>query len=47
MSGGIVYVLDEDSDLYKKVNKKMVEIEKMTSKYDVLELKDMINDHVK
>ena len=47
MSGGIVYVLDEDSDLYTKVNKKMVEIEKMTSKYDVLELKDMINDHVK
>ena len=47
MSGGIVFVLDEDSDLYTKVNKKMVEIEKMTSKYDVLELKDMINDHVK
>ena len=31
MSGGIAYVLDEDSDLYTKVNKKMVEIEKMTS----------------
>ena len=25
----------------------MVAIEKLTSKYDVLELKDMINDHVK
>ena len=36
MSGGIAYVLDEDHDLYTKVNKKMVYIEKMTSKYDVL-----------
>ena len=35
------------SDLYTKVNKNMVAIEKLTSKYDVLELKDMINDHVK
>ena len=47
MSGGIAYVLDEDSDLYTKVNKNMVAIEKLTSKYDVLELKDIINDHVK
>ena len=46
MSGGIAYVLDEDSDLYTKVNKNMVAIEKLTSKYDVLELKDIINDHV-
>ena len=47
MSGGIAYVLDEDSDLYTKVNKNMVAIEKLTSKYDVLELKEIINDHVK
>lgn len=46
MSGGIAYVLDEDNDLYKKVNKEMVSIEKMTSKYDVEELKKMIQDHV-
>ena len=46
MSGGIAYVLDEDSDLYTKVNKEMVSIEKITNKYDVLELKDMIKDHV-
>ena len=46
MSGGIAYVLDENSDLYTKVNKNMVAIEKMTSKYDVLELKEMIQDHV-
>ncbi len=47
MSGGIAYVLDEDNDLYTKVNKNMVSIEKITSKYDVLELKDIINEHVK
>ncbi len=47
MSGGIAYVLDEDSDLYTKVNKNMVSIEKITSKYDVLELKDIIQKHVK
>ena len=46
MSGGIAYVLDEESELYTKVNKNMVSIEKITSKYDVLELKGMIQDHV-
>ena len=46
MSGGIAYVLDEKSDLYTKVNKNMVSIEKITSKYDVLELKDLIAQHV-
>ncbi len=46
MSGGIAYVLDEDNDLYTKVNKNMVSIEKVTSKYDVLELKEMIGEHV-
>jgi glutamate synthase (ferredoxin) len=46
MSGGIAYVLDEDSNLYTKVNKNMVEIEKITSKYDVQELKELISEHV-
>ena len=46
MSGGIAYVLDEDRDLYTKVNKAMVSIEPITNKYDVLELKEMIKDHV-
>ena len=46
MSGGIAYVLDEISDLYKYVNKEMVGIEKVTNKYDVLELKEMIENHV-
>ena len=46
MSGGIAYVLDEDCDLYKKVNKSMVTLEEVTNKYDVQELKDMIQEHV-
>ena len=46
MSGGIAYVMDETSDLYKHVNKEMVAIEKVTNKYDVLELKEMIENHV-
>ena len=46
MSGGIAYVLDEASDLYKKLNKGMVTFEAVTEKYDVLELKNMISEHV-
>ena len=47
MSGGIAYVLDQDTDLYKKLNKELVSMEAVTEKYDVLELKSMIEDHVK
>ena len=46
MSGGIAYVLDEDNDLYTRMNKEMVFSEEVTSKYDVMELKDMIKEHV-
>ena len=46
MSGGIAYVLDEDSSLYMNVNKEMVTIETITSKYDVLEVKEMLKEHV-
>ena len=46
MSGGIAYVLDEDNDLYTRVNKEMVSSSEITSKYDVLELKEMIREHV-
>ncbi len=45
MSGGIAYVLDEDSSLYKKINKSLVSFEAVTEKYDVMELKDMIAEH--
>ena len=46
MSGGIAYVLDMDNDLYMKVNKQLVNIEYVTSKTDVNELKEMIKEHV-
>ena len=46
MSGGIAYVLDEDTSLYKRMNKQLVSIEPVTDKYDVLELKDLITEHV-
>ncbi|MDE6641095.1 MAG: glutamate synthase subunit alpha, partial [Acetatifactor sp.] len=46
MSGGIAYVLDEGNDLYKRLNKEMVSSGEITSKYDVLELKNMIQEHV-
>ncbi len=46
MSGGVAYVLDEGSDLYKRLNKEMVSSYEITSKYDVQELKEMIREHV-
>lgn len=46
MSGGIAYVLDEDTSLYKRVNKQLVSLEPVTDKYDVLELKQIITEHV-
>ena len=46
MSGGIAYVLDEDNDLYTRMNKEMVFSQEISNKYDVMELKDMIKEHV-
>ena len=46
MSGGIAYVLDEDTSLYKRMNKQLVSMESVTDKYDVLELKELITEHV-
>ncbi|MCD8119782.1 MAG: glutamate synthase large subunit [Lachnospiraceae bacterium] len=46
MSGGVAYVLDEDRDLYMRLNKGMVFSTEVTNKYDVIELKQMIQDHV-
>ena len=46
MSGGIAYVLDEDTSLYKRVNKQLVSMEAVSNKYDVLELKQLITEHV-
>ncbi len=46
MSGGVAYVLDEDRDLYTKLNKEMVLFSEVTEKYDILELKGLIEEHV-
>ncbi len=46
MSGGIAYVLDEHSDLYLKLNKELVSSNPITDKFDVMQLKEMIQRHV-
>ena len=46
MSGGIAYVLDEDRDLYLKLNKEMVSSGEVKEKYDILELKGLIEQHL-
>lgn len=45
MSGGIAYVLDESRDLYMKINKSLVSLEAVTNKYDIIELKNIIQEH--
>jgi glutamate synthase (ferredoxin) len=47
MSGGVAYVLDEDRDLYTKLNKEMVLFSEVTEKYDIIELKELIEEHTK
>ena len=47
MSGGVAYVLDEDRDLYTKLNKEMVLFSEVTEKYEILELKGLIEEHTK
>ena len=46
MSGGLAYVLDENSHLYRNLNKAMIAIEKVENKYDIQELRAMIEEHV-
>ena len=46
MSGGIAYVLDEESDLYTKLNKALVGFSKVTHPEDVAQLKELIMEHV-
>jgi glutamate synthase (ferredoxin) len=45
MSGGIAYVLDEESDLYTKLNKALVGFSKVTDPADVQQLKSLIEEH--
>ncbi|MDD6679051.1 MAG: glutamate synthase large subunit [Firmicutes bacterium] len=45
MSGGIAYVLDENHDLYLRLNKQMVTMQAITERHDAEELRDMIRQH--
>ena len=46
MSGGIAYVLDEDRDLYMRVNKALVSMGPVEQKHDIEELRGLIEEHV-
>ena len=46
MSGGIAYVLDENHDLYLRLNKQMVTMSAITERHDAAELRGMIEQHV-
>ncbi|MBR6982436.1 MAG: glutamate synthase subunit alpha, partial [Ruminococcus sp.] len=45
MSGGIAYVLDEEHDLYTRLNKSLVSLEAVTREVDIAELKAIIEEH--
>lgn len=47
MSGGICYILDYKHDLYRKMNKDMVNVKEVTEKYDIAELKGIMNDYIR
>ncbi len=45
MSGGIAYVLDREHTLYLRMNKDMADLEEVTEKYDIAELKEILEDY--
>lgn len=45
MSGGIAYVLDENFDLYTKLNKSLVDFTKVSDPEDVAQLRRLIEEH--
>ena len=47
MSGGIAYVLDKEHTLYLRMNKDMASLYEVTEKYDIAELKGILEDYVK
>ena len=46
MSGGIAYVLDREHTLYLRMNKDMASLYEVTEKYDIAELKAILEDYV-
>ena len=47
MSGGIAYVLDREHTLYLRMNKDMASLQELTEKYDIAELKSILEDYQK
>jgi glutamate synthase (ferredoxin) len=47
MSGGIAYVLDREHTLYLRMNKDMASLCELTEKYDIAELRGILEDSVK
>ena len=47
MSGGVAYVYDPHSRLYKNLNKELVLMETVENKTDLQELRSMLSNHVK
>lgn len=45
MSGGVAYVLDEQHDLYTRLNKELVELSTVEEKGDIKKLKQMLEEH--
>lgn len=45
MSGGIAYVLDREHTLYLRMNKDMVSMRSVTEKYDIAELKSILEEY--
>ena len=46
MSGGVAYVLDENHQLYTKLNKELVECGEVTALRDIEQLRSLISEHV-
>ncbi|MFV0516457.1 MAG: glutamate synthase large subunit [Aminipila sp.] len=47
MSGGIAYVLDENGDLYSKLNKEDICMNTVSKSEDIFELNQLISEHLK
>lgn len=47
MSGGVAYVLDENHELYMRLNKQMVSMTEVVEKHDVEELRTILEKYVK
>lgn len=45
MSGGVAFVLDENRDLYLRLNKALVSMELVTQRHDIAELRGLIEAH--